>query len=150
MDEIIVPMLRQVPVLRATTVMEEIGRYHPDRLDERHLRKLQRRMAIWRATDGPGRDVIFRQNHPPSYQSLCDFTEPAGFDVTIAGAPFDHVLFHFWVTFSGRQHVKVIDGAESFTALTQGMQEALCQLGATPVTNRTDRLFCGTAQPRAP
>lgn len=106
-DEIIVPILRQVPVLRATTVMEEIGRDQPGRLDERHLRTLQRRMAIWRATDGPARDVIFRQNHPPGYQSLCDFTEPAGFDVTIAGVPFDHLLFHFWMVFSGWQHVKV-------------------------------------------
>ena len=39
------PMLRQVPLLRATTVMEEIGRDHPGRLDERHLRTLQRRIA---------------------------------------------------------------------------------------------------------
>ena len=77
-DEIVVPMLRQVPMLRATTVMEEIGRDHPGRLDERHLRTLQRRIAHWRATEGPEREIIFRQEHPPGYQSLCDFTEPAG------------------------------------------------------------------------
>jgi hypothetical protein len=66
-DEIIMPMLQQVPMLRATTVMEEIGRDHPGRLDERHLRTLQRRIAVWRATDGPARDVIFRQDYPPGY-----------------------------------------------------------------------------------
>ncbi len=94
-DEIVVPMLHEVPMLRATTVMEEIGRDHPGRLDERHLRTLQRRIAHWRATAGPEREIIFRQEHPPGYQSLCDFTEPAGFEVTIAGVPFDHLLFHF-------------------------------------------------------
>lgn len=120
--------------------MEELSRDHPGRLDERHLRTLQRRIAVWRATEGPEREVIFRQDHPPGYQSLCDFTEPAGFDVTIAGRPFDHLLFHFWLAFSGWQHVKVIEGGESFTALTEGMQEALWQLGGVPATNRTDRL----------
>jgi hypothetical protein len=139
-DEIIMPMLRQVPLLRATTVMEEIGRDHPGRLDERHLRTLQRRIAHWRATEGPEREIIFRQDHPPGHQSLCDFTEPAAFEVTIVGVPFDHLLFHFWLAFSGWQHVKVIEGGESFTALTEGMQEALWQLGGVPATNRTDRL----------
>lgn len=139
-DEIVVPMLHQVPMLRATTVMEEIGRDHPGRLDERHLRTLQRRIAHWRATAGPDREIIFRQEHPPGHQSLCDFTEPAAFEVTIAGVPFEHLLFHFWLAFSGWQHVKVIEGGESFTALTEGMQEALWQLGGAPATNRTDRL----------
>lgn len=139
-DEIVVPMLHQVPMLRATTVMEEIGRDHPGRLDERHLRTLQRRIAHWRSTCGPEREIIFRQEHPPGHQSLCDFTEPADFEVTIAGRAFDHLLFHFWMAFSGWQHVKVIEGGESFTALTEGMQEALWQLGGAPATNRTDRL----------
>ena len=40
---------------------------HPGRLDERHLRTLQRRIAHWRATDGPEREIIFRQEHPPGY-----------------------------------------------------------------------------------
>ena len=139
-DEIVLPMLAQIPHLRATTVIEEIGRDHPGRLDERHLRTLQRRIAHWRATEGPEREIIFRQDHPPGLQSLCDFTDASSLEVTIAGAPFDHLLFHFWLAFSGWQHVKAIEGGESFTALTEGMQEALWQLGAAPATNRTDRL----------
>ena len=117
-DEIVVPMLRLVPLLRATSVMEELSRDYPGRLHERHLRTLQRRIATWRAIEGPEREVIFRQDHPPGHQSLCDFTEPADFDVTIGGLPFDHLLFHFWLAFSGWQYVKVIEGGESFTALT--------------------------------
>lgn len=133
-------MLVQIPHLRATTVIEEIGRDHPGRLDEWHLRTLQRRIAHWRATEGPEREIIFRQDHPPGLQSLCDFTDASSLEVTIAGVPFDHLLFHFWLAFSGWQHVKAIEGGESFTALTEGMQEALWQLGAAPATNRTDRL----------
>jgi len=139
-DEIIVPMLQETPHLRATTVIEEINHAEAGRLDERHTRTLQRRMAHWRATEGPEREVIFRQNHPPGFQSLCDFTEGNSLNVVIAGKPFAHLLFHFWMAFSGWQYVKVIEGGESFTALTEGMQEALWQLGGAPKTNRTDRL----------
>ena len=139
-DELIVPMLRLVPHLRATSVIEQINLQHPGRLDERHRRTLQRRIAHWRATEGPEREVIFRQDHPPGFQSLCDFTEGASLNITIAGRPFDHLLFHFWLAFSGWQYVKVIEGGESFTALTEGMQEALWQLGGVLQTNRTDRL----------
>ncbi len=139
-DELILPMLREVPYLRATTIIEQINLDHPGRLEDRHRRTLQRRVAHWRATEGPEREVIFRQDHPPGFQSLCDFTEGASLEVTIAGRAFDHLLFHFWLAFSGWQYVKVIEGGESFTALTEGMQEALWQLGAAPQTNRTDRL----------
>jgi hypothetical protein len=45
-DELIVPMLRQVPYLRATSIIEQINLQHPGRLDERHRRTLQRRIAI--------------------------------------------------------------------------------------------------------
>ena len=139
-DELIVPMLRQVPHLRATAVIEQINLQKPGRLDERHRRTLQRRIARWRATEGPEREVIFRQEHPPGFQSLCDFTEGASLKVVINGHSFEHLLFHFWLAFSGWQYVKVIEGGESFTALTEGMQEALWQLGGVPQTNRTDRL----------
>jgi hypothetical protein len=36
--------------------------------------------------NGPNRDVIFRQEHPPG---LSDFTDMGGLGITIAGEPFD-------------------------------------------------------------
>jgi transposase InsO family protein len=60
--------------------------------------------------------------------------------VTIAGAPFPHLLYRFWLAFSGWQYVKAICGGESFTALTESLQEALWQLGGVPFEHRTDRL----------
>ena len=47
-------------------------------LPERLLRSLQRRVAHWRATEGPERELIFRQEHPPGRQALSDFTDGSG------------------------------------------------------------------------
>jgi hypothetical protein len=104
------------------------------------LRTLRRHTAHWRATEGPERDLIFRQEHPPGRQALSDFTHPDGFSVTIAGRPFKHMLYHFWLAFSGWEHARAVQGGESFTALTEGLQEALWQLGGVPREHRTDRL----------
>ena len=138
--EELVPMLTAVPSLRATTLLEELQRRHPARYPDRMLRSLQRRVAHWRATEGPERELIFRQEHPPGLQALSDFTDGTRLGVTLGGEPFPHLLYHFWLAFSGWQYVKAICGGESFTALTEGVQEALWQLGGVPRTHRTDRL----------
>ena len=138
--EEIMPLLGAVPRLRATTVLEELQRQHPGRFPDKLLRTVQRRIAHWRATEGPERELIFRQEHPPGEQALSDFTDASSLQVTIAGAPFRHLLYHFWLAFCGWQYVKAIQGGESFTALTEGLQEALWQFGGVPKTHRTDRL----------
>ena len=61
-------------------------------------------------------------------------------DGTSICPPFPHLLYHFWLAFSGWQYVKAICGGESFTALTESLQEALWQLGGVPHEHRTDRL----------
>jgi hypothetical protein len=138
-DEL-VPMLNTMPGLRATTVLEELQRRHPDRYSDQLLRSLQRRIAHWRATEGPERELIFRQDHPPGRQGLSDFTDASGLAVTIASEPFAHLIYQFWLAFSGWRYVKAIRGGESFTALTEGLQEALWQLGGVPREHRTDSL----------
>jgi hypothetical protein len=80
-----VPLLRKVPSIQATILLEELQRLHPDRYPDRLLRSLQRRVASWRATEGPDRDLIFRQNHPTGYQALPDFTDAGNLGVTLAG-----------------------------------------------------------------
>ena len=136
----VVPILARAPLIRATTVLEELQRLYPGRFADRLLRTLQRHVAHWRATEGPERELIFRQDHPPGRQALSDFTHADTFAVTLVGQPFVHMLYHFWMAFSGWQHVRVIQGGESFTALTEGLQDALWQLGGVPREHRTDRL----------
>ncbi|MBK8909423.1 MAG: hypothetical protein IPM60_16565 [Rhodospirillales bacterium] len=99
--EEIVPLLQAAPHLRSTTILEELQRQHPGRFDDGVLRSLQRRIAHWRATEGPERELIFRQEHPPGEQALSDFTDASSLALTINGMPLPHLLYHFWLAFSG-------------------------------------------------
>ena len=108
-------------------------------------RTLERRIARWRALNGPNRDVIFRQEHPPGRMGLSDFTDMVALGITIAGEPFDHRLYHFRLAFSGFEHAHVVLGGESFVALAEGLQNALWALGGVPEQHRSDSLsaaFC--------
>jgi hypothetical protein len=117
-DSEIVPMLEAAPGIRAVAVFEEICRRDPGiALGVR--RTLERRIARWRALNGPNRDVIFRQEHPPGRMGLSDFTDMGALGVTIAGEHFDHRLYHFRLAFSGFEHAHVVLGGESFVARTR-------------------------------
>ena len=94
-------------------VFEELCRRHPEIVPG--VRRT--RIAKWRALNGPNRDVIFRQEHPPGRIGLSDFTGMGGLGITIAGQPFDHRLYHFRLPFSGYEHAHVVLGGESFVAL---------------------------------
>jgi hypothetical protein len=48
---------------------------------------------IKRAIDGPERELIFRQEHPPGWQGLSDFTAAAELAVTVAGMAFRRAFF---------------------------------------------------------
>jgi hypothetical protein len=135
----IVPMLEAAPGVRAIAIFEEISRRHPE-LAMGVRRTLERRIAGWRALNGPSRDVIFRQEHPPGRMGLSDFTDMSGLDVTVAGAPLLHRLYHFRLAFSGFAHAHVVLGGESFVALAEGLQNALWALGGVPEQHRSDSL----------
>jgi hypothetical protein len=94
----------------------------------------------WRALHGQERDVIFRQAPEPGRMALSDFTDAAELAVTIAGQPFPHRLYHFVLAYSGWEHVAVVLGGESFTALAENLQNALWTLGGVPHEHRTDSL----------
>ncbi|MFX4577927.1 IS21 family transposase, partial [Acinetobacter baumannii] len=64
------------PGLRPIAVFEELCRRHPE-LGSGKRRTLERRIRAWRAVNGPDREVIFRQEHPPGRMGLSDFTEVA-------------------------------------------------------------------------
>jgi hypothetical protein len=135
----IVPMLAAAPGVRAVAIFEEICRRHPD-LAAGVRRTLERRVARWRALNGPSRDVMFRQEHPPGRMGLSDFTDMGGLGVTIAGEPLAHRLYHFRLAFSGFAHAHVVLGGESFVALAEGLQNALWALGGVPEQHRSDSL----------
>ncbi|MGA8294425.1 MAG: IS21 family transposase, partial [Rhodoplanes sp.] len=80
----VLPLLKAAPGLRPVAVFEELCRRHPE-LGSGTRRTLERRIRAWRAVNGPDREVIFRQEHPPGRMGLSDFTEVADLGVTIAG-----------------------------------------------------------------
>ena len=83
-DEIL-PMLKAAPGLRPVAIFEEVLRRHPN-MGAGVRRTLERRIRNWRALNGPEKEVMFRQEHPPGRLGLSDFTDLSGLGVTIARA----------------------------------------------------------------
>ena len=103
-------------------------------------RTLERRIADWRALHGPDKEVFFPQRHDPGRQGLSDFTVADELGVTLAGQPFPHRLYHFRLAYSGWEHAHVVLGGESFSAVAEGLQDALWKLQGVPAEHRTDSL----------
>ena len=135
----IVPMLEAAPGVRAVAIFEEMCRRHPEIISGVR-RTVERRISKWRALNGPNRDVIFRQEHPPGRLGLSDFTDMSALGIVISGARFEHRLYHFRLAFSGFEHGHVVLGGESFVALAEGLQNALWALGGVPEQHRSDSL----------
>jgi hypothetical protein len=137
------PQLRDLlelnPGLQAKTLFEDLQRRFPGRFPDIQLRTLQRKIKAWRATEGPPKEVFFDQVHRPGQLSASDFTHMNDLQVTLAGQPFDHMVYHFVLTYSNWETVTVCF-SESFESLSQGLQNALWELGGVPQMHRTDRL----------
>ena len=146
------PLLEQAPDLTGLTLLEYLEDTFPGDYDGRILRTLQRRVQHWKAVHGPDKAVIFRQQAEPGRQGLSDFTHVAS-AITLAGQPFVHLLYQFRLAFSGWRHAQVVQGGESYAALSEGLQGALRRLGGCPGEHRTDSLSAAfdnlTGEPRA-
>lgn len=136
----IVPMLRMDPSIMAVTIFEELQDRHPDKIDQSKMRTLHRRVREWKILNGNEKEVMFTQRHIPGEMALSDFTKLKDVTITIKGEEFDHLLYHYKLAYSNWGYVKVIQGGESFTALSSGMQEAFERSGGVPKNHRTDSL----------
>ena len=132
-------MLEVNPGLQAKTVFAYLKSQHSGRFQDGQLRTLQRRMKTWRALEGPAKEVFFPQVHYPGALSQSDFTSMDSLGVTIDGAPFPHLVYHFVLTYSNWE-TGTVCFSESFESLSVGLQNALWELGGVPVTHQTDRL----------
>ena len=137
------------PGLEAKTLFEDLQRRHPGRFSDGQLRTLQRRVKIWRALEGPPREVFFPQVHKPGELCESDFSSMNALGVTIQRQPFDHLLYHFVLTYSNWE-TGTICFSESFESLSEGLQNALWELGGVPELHRTDRLSAAVQKPEHP
>jgi hypothetical protein len=131
--------LRTNPGLEAKTIFAALQRKYPERFADGQLRTLQRKIKHWRATEGPGQEVYFVQEHRAGELCESDFTHLTELKITIAGEAFPHLLYHFVLTYSNWES-GAICFSENFASLSEGLQQALWELGGVPLLHRTDRM----------
>ena len=137
------------PGLEAKALFEDLQRRYPARFADGQVRTLQRRVKIWRALEGPPKEVFFPQVHKPGELCQSDFTHMKALGVSIQGQPFDHLVYHFVLTYSNWE-TGTICFSESFESLSEGLQNALWELGGAPERHRTDRLSAAVQKPDNP
>ena len=135
----VLEILERDAAIEAKTVFDYLCRQHPGRFQEGEVRSLQRRIKAWRARCGPSQEVMFVQHHRPGRQAQSDFTYMNGLGVMIAGQLFNHLVYHFTLTYSNWESVTVCF-SESFESLSAGLQNALWEVGAVPENHRSDSL----------
>jgi hypothetical protein len=131
--------LQREPRLQAKTLWHWLQQTHAGAYPDSMRRTFERRVRQWKALYGAAEEVFFTQQHEPGRLAASDFTSMNDLQVTIAGQPFPHLLYHFVLTHSNWEHVTLCF-SESFSSLCAGLQNALWALGAVPEWHRTDRM----------
>ena len=131
--------LQEAPGLEARTLFAWLQTKYPGKFDDSQLRSFQRGVKRWRATAGPAKEVFFSQVHYPGRLCASDFSHMKSLAVTIGGQSFDHLVYHFVLTYSNWESVTVCF-SESFESLSEGLQDAVWELGGVPQRHRTDRM----------
>jgi len=131
--------LEAEPKLRAFALFGWLQEKYEGQFPDSQRRTFERRVRAWRAARGPNREVMFPQVHTPGDLGASDFTHMSSLRITIGRQPFDHLLYHFTLTYSNWESVSVCF-SESFEAFSRGLQDALWKLGGVPRKHRSDSL----------
>lgn len=83
--------------------------------------------------------IFFAQQHEPGRLAASDFTHMTDLGVTIQGQPFEHLVYHFVLTYSNWESITICF-SESFESFSDGPQNALEKLGGVPRRHRSDRM----------
>ncbi len=133
------------PGLEAKALFEFLQRENLGSFQDGQLRTLQRRVKVWRATEGPPKEVFFPQEHHPGRLCESDFTHLTKLGISIGRQTFPHLIYHFCLTYSNWETGSICF-SESYQALSEGLQDALWKLGGVPEMHRTDRLSAAVHQ----
>lgn len=131
--------LQEEPQLRAVTLFRWLQSQAAGQFPDSQRRTFERKVRLWRATQGPRQKVIFPQVHHPGDLGASDFTHMDALRVTLGGQPFPHLAYHFTLTYSNWESITICP-SESFEALSEGLQNALWELGGVPRKHRSDSL----------
>jgi hypothetical protein len=147
--ESVIPFLESNDGLEAKTLFNHFQQRYPGRFNVCQLRTFKSMVKKMRGTVGPCREVYFPQKHHPGRLCQSDFTHMSKLQVTIALQPFDHLLYHFVLTYSNWE-TGTICFSESFESLSEGLQKSLWELGGVPEQHQTDRLSAAVKKPENP
>ena len=86
-------MLQTNPGLEAKTLFEALQQDYPGKYSGGQLRTLQRRIKIWRATEGPGKEVFFPQVYHPGVWSESDSTKISRHSAKDANKEYLKILY---------------------------------------------------------
>ena len=88
-------------------MFEWLQSQHPGKFDNSLLRSFQRGVKRWQATEGEAKEVFFSQVHPPGRLCASDFTHMTSLEVTVGGQAFDHLVYHFVLTYSNWEWITI-------------------------------------------
>ena len=137
--------LEAAPEIEAKGLLAHLKIAKPELAETVALRTFQRGVKVWRALNGPPKEVFFPQAHEPGLAAQYDWKRAGGLGITLAGAPFDHLLGHFVLPYSNWQRVTVCF-SESFVALKTGVQAGYWSLGGVTSDLWTDNSSTATHQ----
>src|SRR6202048_1196144 len=130
---------KESPAVEPKTLFEWLQREYPGRFSDGQIRTLQRRIKLWRVTEGPAQEVYFGQKHVPGRLCASDFTHMNELGITLGGQTLEHMVYHFVLTYSNWE-TGTICYSESLESLSEGWQNAVWELGAVAAEHRTDSL----------
>lgn len=133
------------PGLEVKALFVHLQGKYPGQFKSGQLRTLRRRVKQWRGAQP--KEVFFEQVYRPGDRSQSDFTCMNHLGVTIQGAPFPHLLYHFVLAYSNWESVMICK-SESFDALSAGLQKVLFALGGVPRLHQTDSMSCAVRNRR--
>src|SRR5258708_5135267 len=96
----VVEQLERDPALQIATLFALLCAQQPEKYAPTQVRTLQRQVQQWRLTQGPEKEAYFTQIHHPGERMQSAFTHMEELQVTIAGVPFPHLLYHSVLTYS--------------------------------------------------
>ena len=134
-----VQFLETNPGLEAKSLFKHLQKKYQGKFSDGQVRTFQRRVKVWKATCGPPKEVFFPQIHKPGKLSASDFTYMDSLGITINHERFDHLIFHFVLTYSNWETGNICF-SESFESLSSGLQNAWWELGGVFKRHRTDSL----------
>jgi len=127
------------PGIEGKTIFDELQRRNPGKYKDGQLRSLQRRIKVWKAIEGPAKEIFFTQIHKPGDLGEYDFTHMEQLRITIQKELFKHLIGHLVLTYSNAETGSICY-SESFESLSEGLQDGLWEFGGVPAKIRTDRL----------